>query len=564
MESQEVTEEAIGDTGGRGATVTEARHGSPVSHHESLLVEVVRLEWLTDSPEVGKLLCLDGYIVYRGRVRGPEDCPASRSSSQAMLDNVMTRAIEGGTGVRCSSPPSSGSGFRRAIRTFGRTGHNRPALLTQTTSEHDAVAGLPDLPAYLTSIYSCQRPTPGSTPNDGFIEVLDRIRTIRKLSSDATGERAYSTAIASIAAYPYPITTARGRSLTGFPPSIDSWPCPKHLPELERLPGCGEKLARVYHEWATTGGYEDDESPRPRSEVKALDLFHNIWGVGATTAQKFYKMGKAYSLLLGTYLWSADPPCRFEGWSSLDDIVEHGWNDLSRVQQIGIKYYDEFLIPIPRAEVEQIGRTILHHARRVDPGFQMTIVGSYRRGKQQSGDVDVVVSHRDENATLDFVSKLVVSLEQSGHITHTLTLSLQNSQRGQRPVSWKADGGGGTGFDTLDKALVVWKDPRAGGPPSSTTLHRRVDIIISPWKTVGCAVLGWSGGTTFQRDLRWYCKNVKNLKFDSSGIRSRADGSWIDLESGKSGPAPDMVSAEKRVFGGVGLEWRRPEHRCTG
>jgi DNA polymerase IV len=81
---------------------------------------------------------------------------------------------------------------------------------------------------------------------------------------------------------------------------------------------------------------------------------------------------------------------------------------------------------------------------------------------------------------------------------------------------------------------------------------------------VGCAVLGWSGGTTFQRDLRRYCKKEKNLKFDSSGVRDRADGSWVDLEGDDGGRASDMLSAEKKVFKALGLDWREPKDRCTG
>lgn len=125
----------------------------------------------------------------------------------------------------------------------------------------------------------------------------------------------------------------------------------------------------------------------------------------------------------------------------------------------------------------------------------------------------------------------------------------------------------GTGFDTLDKALVVWQDPNfepTGDSLKNPNSHRRVDILISPWKTVGCAVLGWTSETTFQRDLRRYCK-VKGLKFDSSGIRSRKSPyEWVDLEDGGRGKAKTMEEAERRVFEGLGLEWRPPEERCTG
>lgn len=245
--------------------------------------------------------------------------------------------------------------------------------------------------------------------------------------------------------------------------------------------------------------------------------------------------------------------------------MEFAWNTLSRVQQIGVKYYDEFQLKIPRSEVEDIANVILSHCQKIHEGFQMTIVGGYRRGKAQSGDVDVILSHPDETQTLHLVERLVKALEKSRHITHTLTMSTKNSERGQTPVSWKGEGRrGGSGFDTLDKALVVWQDPDRKQAP-----HRRVDIIISPWKTVGCAVLGWSGGTTFQRDLRRYCKIEKALKFDSSGIRDRGHGRWVDIEGGDSTssstiPAADMETAERRVFDGLGLQWRCPKDRCTG
>jgi DNA polymerase IV len=257
------------------------------------------------------------------------------------------------------------------------------------------------------------------------------------------------------------------------------------------------------------------------------------------------------------------------GWRDLDDLVEYGWASLTRVQQIGVKFYEELQQKISRKEVEKIAEQILDHARQIDPGFDMTIVGGYRRGKKESGDVDVILSHREESQTTHMIEKLVLRLEQANLITHTLSLWTKNSQRGQRPLPWKGEGAGrGSGFDTLDKAMVVWQDKQLFGIDAP---HRRVDIIVSPWKTVGCAVLGWSGGTTFQRDLRRYCKQEKGLKFDSSGIRNRSVGTWVDFESraGTSGGdhpdlAPDMNTAERRVFQGLGLTWREPSERCTG
>ncbi|KAK4103839.1 Nucleotidyltransferase [Parathielavia hyrcaniae] len=495
-------------------------------------VRVVKLPWFTESVKAGEVLSMDDYIVYEGRKVPRTPVQPAQPVSADMAAQVLKRAAADAGALSRGSP--------RATTTSQKWGETnvshpvRPALLRQTTSEQEIDTQLPPIPEYLHTTYSCQRPTLVNPPNEAFIKELTKIRTARTLVGDHIGVRAYSSAIATVAAYPYSIQTAQ---------------------EVARLPGCGNKIALLFQEFKDTGQVKEAREDESDPKLAVLMLFYNIWGVGETTARDFYN----------------------RGWRDLDDIVEYGWDTLSRVQQIGVKYYDEFGLKIPRAEVESISATVLAHANAIRSGFEMVIVGGYRRGKLESGDVDVVLSHRNAAATQDLVGRVVVSLERAGHITHTLSLTTANSERGQAPVSWKGDdrwNRAGAGFDTLDKALVVWQDPAwdrkgnggdGGGPGRNPNPHRRVDVIISPWKTAGCAVLGWTSGTTFQRDLRRYCKKERGLKFDSSGIRSRTDGSWVDLESGPDGsPAPDMLTAERRVFAGLGLEYRPPEERCTG
>ncbi|VUC34088.1 unnamed protein product [Clonostachys rosea] len=470
-------------------------------------IVVVKLAWWLESQEKGSLLPIEDYVLYRGR-----KLPAAQTSSPISVKSINIDKLS-------SSPIGGGSSFRLpgVAEKFNPHRHRHitsqpPPLPRETTSEHDVP--LPSIPDFLHTTYSCQRPTPGNPPNEEFIKELKEVRTLRLLQGDQIGVRAYSSSIAALSAYPHLLQTAH---------------------EVGKLPGCGAKIAELYQQWKDRGTLQEIEEGKANDRLRVLKLFYDIWGVGDTTAREYYNKG-----------------------TDLDDIVEYGWDTLSRVQQIGVKYYDELQLKIPRIEVEAIGEVILAHARKIDAGFQMAIVGGYRRGNAESGDVDVILSHVDAAATLHFISKILVRLEQAQYITHTLTLSTRNSDRGQAPLPWRGEGRKGSGFDTLDKAMVVWRDPTGG----EAAPHRRVDIIVTPWKTAGCAMLGWSGGTTFERDLRRYCKAELGLKFDSSGIRSRRDGSWVDLEG--DGSAPDMEVAEKRVFEGLKLPWRRPEDRCTG
>jgi DNA polymerase IV len=63
----------------------------------------------------------------------------------------------------------------------------------------------------------------------------------------------------------------------------------------------------------------------------------------------------------------------------------------------------------------------------------------------------------------------------------------------------------------------------------------------------------------FERDIRSYVKEKLGYKFDSTGVRTQKEGTWVDLEAGDG----DLAVKEKRVFSGLGLEWREPTERCT-
>ncbi|PSR79113.1 hypothetical protein BD289DRAFT_476695 [Coniella lustricola] len=485
-------------------------------------VKVVRLAWLEQSLSKGRLLDYHDYIVYEA-VKAPKPVAISTPGP----DDLMRRAREVAAGSSQTLTPSQAPYHKK----HRGAGHNvkAPALVPHSTTEEHTIASMPPIPECLKTSFSCMRSTRVHPPNEAFVNKLREVRELRAAQGDDIGVRAYSSAIASLSAYPYHVQSAL---------------------EVGRLPGCGSKFVRLFEEFQMSGELGELQAAASDPKISVILTFYNIWGVSDATAQEFYR----------------------KGWRDLDDIVEFGWDLINRSQQIGIKYYDEFLQKIPRSETESIASIILEHANKLSKGFHLTVVGGYRRGKTMSGDVDVVLSHPDERATYKCIKKLVESLINAQYITfaacdlaHTLQISEHNSERGQRPTSFKRADPGGTGFDTLDKALVVWQNPEFKGSDKNPNPHRRVDIIISPWRTVGCAVLGWTSATTFQRDLRRYCKEIKELKFDSSGIRSRrAPFDWVDFEDGGKGPPATMEEAERRVFEGLGLTWRPPEERCTG
>ena len=524
---------------------------------------VVRLEWLNAAVSANELISMEPFIILNVRIlplQELKNCPDTHLSSVEISSIKQTGVDLVGSDSRhhdsrsimerAKADPKPKPVFSRYKRRDGIaeaanpdivgksfSSSQVPRLLHQTTSEDEEIKGsaLPPMPDWVlqNKIYSCERSTPLDSPNSNFIKFLKLIRTARELTLDEIGVRAYSTSIASVSAYPYGLQSSR---------------------EVLALPGCDTKIAHLFHEYHTTGQLQAVLDIEASPALTSLRTFHEIWGVGAVTAREFY-----YE----------------KGWRDLDDIIEYGWKMLTRVQQIGLKYFDEFQAKLTRAEVEAIADTITRHAALItDTNIQTAIVGGYRRRQPLSSDVDIILSHPDESQTINLVTKIVTSLESEGWITHTLTLNLTTTHRKQATLPIHPMKGG-HGFDTLDKALVVWQspdwptrvadlatDPKAKNPNP----HHRVDIIISPWRTVGCAVAGWTSGTTFQRDLRRYCKHTKGWKFDSSGVRQRGTGAWVDLEGWRDERTRCRTweEAERKVFGGLGLVWREPWERCTG
>ncbi|KAJ5502932.1 DNA polymerase family X [Penicillium fimorum] len=504
-------------------------------------VTVLKLAWMDTSIKSGKCVSQDPFVVYRGRKIPSPPVTTGTEYKQNLLQKskqIIERAKQdAGLPTPRTPPPDHIHARRSKEPPDGSSPRPRPTLYRQTTSEHEKeennALSKPDWVRDQV-VLACLRSTPLHPPNEDFISQLVKIRRIRELTLDEIGVRAYSTSIASVAAYPHRIQQ----------PS-----------EILALSGCNAKIADLFAEFQQHGGcgHTDDDGNVAAADaletdpmLRVLNLFYGIWGVGAKTAREFYQ----------------------RGWRDLDDIVEHGWNTLSRVQQIGVKFYEEFQEGVPRGESEDIANIVREHAGRVrledKDGIVCVIVGGYRRGKELCGDVDIVLSHRDDAVTRNLVVDVVASLEAERYITHTLSLHLTSSLREQQTLPFHSDDT--RKFDTLDKALVVWQDPHfdatavgADRPGKNPNIHRRVDIIISPWRTVGCAILGWSGDTTFQRDLRRHAKKARSLKFDSSGVRDRGTGRQVDLEHG----GETSEEREKLVMEGLGIGWRPPEERCS-
>lgn len=154
------------------------------------------------------------------------------------------------------------------------------------------------------------------------------------------------------------------RALRNYPKRLNSYA------EARNIRGVGERTARKIEEILETGELRRIRYERT-DEVKSTRLFQGIYGVGRSTAFKWYAAG-----------------CR-----TLDDISAGKFGvSLSRAQEIGIRFYDDINDRMPRIEAKAIFDLIKPIALSIDPQLFFEIMGSYRRGKMDCGDIDVLLT----------------------------------------------------------------------------------------------------------------------------------------------------------------------------
>ncbi|KAI9441646.1 Nucleotidyltransferase [Lactarius indigo] len=259
--------------------------------------------------------------------------------------------------------------------------------------------------------------------------------------------------------------------------------------EVQKLPFIGTKVSKMIDEYLFTWAHSRKEIRRSE-RFASLSLFASIYGIGPTTSRKLHS-------------GSADMDVR-----------------------IALGLRDDFQQTISRDEVEAIHATIMDHLNAVEPGCVSTLVGGYRRGKPSSNDVDIVFTHPDKTSAKGLCAKLVERLRSAGLVKYVLHLSSFHEHDALRTAQW----------DSLEKALTVYR-PHNG-------LHRRVDLICAIPETYWTAVIGWTGGTMFERDLKDGCK------IDILSTRRRDSQLFYPR-------------SEKEVFDIIGLPWVDPTLRNT-
>ncbi|KAJ7630120.1 DNA polymerase lambda, partial [Mycena polygramma] len=292
----------------------------------------------------------------------------------------------------------------------------------------------------------------------------------------------------------------------------------KSFAEARSIRGVGDKTALKIMEIIETGdlrriGYENT------ADVQIRAIFQGIYGVGQTTAYQWYAAG-----------------CR-----SLEDLkAGKGGVTLTPAQQIGIQFYDDINDRMPREEAGELFELIKPVALAIDPKLEVHIMGSYRRGKKDCGDIDIMITRcpDDGKTHAGILHHLLKALHAKGIISDDLALP-------DNP------------FD--DEAIYrgLCHLPRFGAR------RRRIDFLTVPWKSRGAALLYYTGDDIFNRAMRYkanrlgYSLNQKGL---FAGVVRDPRNRTVKTNTG------NIVASEteEEIFYMLGVPFQEPHERVRG
>lgn len=318
------------------------------------------------------------------------------------------------------------------------------------------------------------------TYNTALIDVFGKLHDIMMSTGQVHRARAYKKAQTTIIQIREPITD---------------------ISQLKGKPGIGETILKKIGEFMETGTLGVLE----REKTNPVHIFTNIYGVGPKRAKTLVTK---------------------HGITTIEELRENQDELLNDKQKIGLKYYENILERIPRDEIDEYKDLLTEVFNEVSLKNDIStssfeIVGSYRRGAETSGDIDIIITDSENNKAV--YEAFIDTLTERGII-------LEQLSRGKV------------------KSLTIGTLSAASG-----YIPRRIDFMYSPPEEYAFALLYFTGSAVFNTLMRQRALD-KGFTMNEHGFHV--------MEGKKKGPKYDEVFMDERsIFNFLNIEYVEPQNR---
>ena len=235
-------------------------------------------------------------------------------------------------------------------------------------------------------------------------------------------------------------------------------------------------------------------------------------------------------------------------WSVLDKYKQYGilesnlkkrleketkiLHKLHGASVVGVKYFHDMSQKIPRPEVQRAETILKHIAKHMNKDLVVMLCGSYRRGRDKSGDIDCFITHPSIKTKEDLLSSQTNILASFVELLIKVDFIVDQLDMGQQKFM---------GFCKI-------KQP---GISTSDLIARRLDIRFVPYESYGSAILYFTGSKNFNTTMRQHALR-KGYSLSEFGLKKTSEG-----KDGILIPC----STEEEVFKILDYDYKTPEER---
>ena len=205
------------------------------------------------------------------------------------------------------------------------------------------------------------------------------------------------------------------------------------------------------------------------------------------------------------------------GFTTIDSLRNHPdvKSILNDKQLIGLKFYDDILARIPRGEIIEHEIILKKVLAQIDKNAELTIAGSFRRGKEDSGDIDVLLKSKNKSTYKKFIEKL----------TEMKYLYHEHLALGPKKYN---------GLAIINGCL----------------LYRRIDIMYTTPEEYPFAILYFTGSMEFNAKMRGIVLE-RGLSMNEYSLKDNETKKIVEQKFYK----------EKDIFDYLNMEWVEPVDR---
>ena len=220
---------------------------------------------------------------------------------------------------------------------------------------------------------------------------------------------------------------------------------------------------------------------------------------------------------------------------------------LNSHQLLGVKWFHDMSQKIPRNEVQCAERILKAAAKHMNAELQVTLCGSYRRGRPKSGDIDCLLTHPGiatmaelESYPVNILAKFVELLTNLDFLIDHLTDYGRSKYMGFCIVKQSSGS-----VSTASKKSII---------------ARRIDIRFIPYNSYGAAILYFTGSKLFNTQMRTWAIG-KGYSLNEYGLKKIKDEKQKKNIKEENEDILIPCKTEEEVFRILDYPYKTPEQR---